>query len=80
VYAFENKDKSVLDPASEKLFRANKKAWVFFQSCPAWYRRTAVWLVISAKKEETRAKRLKTLIEDSAAGRTIKQLTRNAKR
>lgn len=77
VYAFENKDKSVLDPASEKLFKSNKKAWAFFQSCPAWYRRTTVWLVISAKKEETRAKRLKTLSEDSAAGRTIKQLTRN---
>lgn len=75
-YAFENKEKSILDAASEKQFKAHKKAWQFFQSCPAWYRRTAIWLVISAKKPETRQKRLQTLIADSAKGRTIKQLTR----
>jgi uncharacterized protein YdeI (YjbR/CyaY-like superfamily) len=32
--------------------------------------------VISAKKEETRLRRLETLIDDSANGRTIKPLTR----
>lgn len=41
---------------------------------PPSYRRPAIWWVISAKREETRARRLATLIEDSAAGRRIKQM------
>lgn len=77
IYAFENKDKAALSHAFEKEFRSNKKAWQFFESCPAWYKKTAIWLVISAKKEETKLKRLKQLIEDSSQGKTIKQLTRN---
>lgn len=58
--------------AQEKLFRRNRKAWTYFQSKPASYRRPATWWVISAKREETRARRLAQLIEDSAAGRHIK--------
>ena len=69
----------MLDEAYEKKLRANKKAWAFFQTQPAWYQRTASWWVISAKKEETRLKRLATLIADSAAGRTIAPLTRTPK-
>ena len=45
-------------------------------SRPPWYRRTAIHLVMSAKREETRLRRLAQLIEDSAAGRDIKQLRR----
>ena len=56
----------------EKLFRRNRKAWAYFQSKPVSYRRPATWWVISAKREETRARRLAQLIEDSAAGRHIK--------
>ena len=56
----------------EKLFRRNRKAWAYFQSKPASYRRPATWWVISAKREDTRARRLAQLIEDSAAGRHIK--------
>ena len=56
----------------EKLFRRNRNAWTYFQSKPASYRRPATWWVISAKREETRARRLAQLIEDSAAGRHIK--------
>ena len=62
--------------AYEKQFRANKKAWKFFQAQPPWYRRTASWWVISAKKEETRLKRLGQLIEDSENERTIRELRR----
>jgi uncharacterized protein YdeI (YjbR/CyaY-like superfamily) len=54
-----------LDPAYEKQFRANAKAWQFFQSQPEGYKRTATWWVMSAKREETRSKRLATLIDDS---------------
>jgi len=50
--------------------------WDFFQAQGPWYRKTAIWWVVSAKKEATRRKRLATLIDDSAHGRTIAQLTR----
>ena len=66
-----------LEAVQEKAFRANKVAWKFFDAQPAWYRRTATWWVISAKREETRAKRLATLVADSAAQRTLRHLTRS---
>jgi uncharacterized protein YdeI (YjbR/CyaY-like superfamily) len=74
-YSSENRQVT-LDPAYQKKFRANKKAWEHFQSRPRSYRHPATWWVMSAKKEETREKRLATLIEDSAAGRKIKPLRR----
>lgn len=75
VYSFENKPKELL-PADEKKFRKNKKAWKFFESMPPSYQRTAIFLVMSAKREETRLKRLETLIKDSEEGRKIKPLRR----
>jgi uncharacterized protein YdeI (YjbR/CyaY-like superfamily) len=79
VYAYEQRDNAVLDAAAEQQFRQNARAWEFFQDQPAGYRKTAIWWVISAKKEETRNKRLVTLIDDSAQGRTIAPLTRKPK-
>jgi uncharacterized protein YdeI (YjbR/CyaY-like superfamily) len=80
IYAYEQREEAKLDPAAEKEFRANRKAWAFFSDQAPSYRRTATHWVIRAKKEETRRRRLKTLIEDSAAGRTLRHLTRPAKR
>ncbi len=80
IYACEQRKQAKLDPAAEKEFRADRKAWAFFSEQAPSYRRTATHWVISAKKEETRRKRLKTLIEDSAAGRTLRHLTRPGKR
>jgi uncharacterized protein YdeI (YjbR/CyaY-like superfamily) len=79
IYAYEQRHTAELDAASEHQFRANAAAWAFFQAQPAGYRRTAIWWVVSAKKEETKRKRLATLIDDSAHGRTIKELTRPGK-
>ena len=76
IYAYEQRNNAKLDEAYEQQFRANKQAWDFFQAQAAWYRRTAVWWVISAKREESRLKRLARLIEDSEHGRTIAPLTR----
>jgi uncharacterized protein YdeI (YjbR/CyaY-like superfamily) len=73
-YSYENAVE--LDEAYEQQFRANQRAWDFFQSRPASYRRAAIWWVVTAKKEETKLKRLATLIEDSEHGRTIPPLTR----
>jgi uncharacterized protein YdeI (YjbR/CyaY-like superfamily) len=58
----------------EKIFRANKKAWEFWQAQPAGYKRLASWYVMSAKQEATRQRRLERLIVDSAAGRRIGML------
>src|SRR5271157_4586015 len=66
---------SKLEAAHEKRFKANKKAWDFFQAQAPWYRRTATWWVVSAKREETRLRRLATLMEDSEKGRRIALLT-----
>lgn len=57
-----------------KIFIANKTAWEFFQNQPAGYCKTCTWWVISAKREETRLKRLAELISDSAAGVRIRGL------
>jgi uncharacterized protein YdeI (YjbR/CyaY-like superfamily) len=79
IYAYEQRQTAGLDAASEQQFQANGAAWAFFQSQPAGYRKTAIWWVVSAKRDETRRKRLATLIDDAAHGRTIKELTRPGK-
>jgi uncharacterized protein YdeI (YjbR/CyaY-like superfamily) len=76
VYSFERDGEAQLEPEQEARFRANEKAWEFFQAQAPWYKRTAIHLVVSAKRPETRERRLAQLIEDSAAGRRIKQLER----
>ena len=78
IYSYEQREAQLPEEYDEKL-RQNQAAWDFFQAQPAWYRKAAGWWVISAKKEETRLKRLDQLIEDSAHGRTIPSLTRNRK-
>lgn len=75
VYSFERNEDPELSPEQEERFRANARAWAFFQDQAPSYKRTAIHLVISAKRPETREKRLNQLIEDSAAGRRLKQLT-----
>jgi uncharacterized protein YdeI (YjbR/CyaY-like superfamily) len=73
-YSFERKTRK-LRPAHTKKFRANRKAWAFFQSQAPSYRRVATWWVASAKREATRLRRLQALIEDSARHRRIGQFT-----
>jgi uncharacterized protein YdeI (YjbR/CyaY-like superfamily) len=70
IYAYEQKGHA-LDPASESSLRKNKAAWKFYSAQAAWYRRKASWWVASAKKEETRARRLAKLVAESAAGRQV---------
>jgi len=76
IYAYEQRKAAKLPPAFEKKFRGNAEAWKFFQSQPPWYQRTSTYWVISAKKEETRLKRLATLIDCSARKRNIPSLDR----
>ena len=75
IYSYEQRRQAKLDPEQERRFRADAAAWEWFSARPPSYRRAAVYWVTSAKKPETRERRLAALIEDSAAGRTVKPLT-----
>ena len=74
IYAYENPIVE-LDKSFEKLFKANKKAWKFFQTMTPTYRKVTSRWVMSAKQESTKLKRLNELINDCAAGRKIKAMS-----
>jgi len=65
------RDPARLDKAAEVLLKANAAAWTFFKELPPGYRRTVIWWVVSAKREETRTRRLDALLVASAARRRI---------
>ncbi len=73
LYSYERSN-ARLEAAHQQKFRANSKAWKFFRAQAPWYQRTATWWVVSAKREETRLKRLEKLIADSERGRKIPPL------
>jgi uncharacterized protein YdeI (YjbR/CyaY-like superfamily) len=73
-YSYEQRHQAKLDLAQERRFRSKKRAWEWFQTQPKGYRTTAVYWVMSAKKPETRERRLTTLIEDSESGRRVPPL------
>lgn len=70
IYAYEQRSAELVEPYAGKL-KSNRAAWEFFTTRPAWYRKQINWWIVSAKKEETKLKRLDKLIEASAAGRTL---------
>ncbi len=75
IYSFDRAEPPALEPDEEAAFRANAAAWEWFSAKAPGFRRQALHWVVSAKRPETRARRLATLIEDAAAGRPPKPLT-----
>jgi uncharacterized protein YdeI (YjbR/CyaY-like superfamily) len=75
IYSFESAPRK-LSAEFEATFRCQPRAWNFFESRSPWYRCTASFWVMNAKKEETRQRRLGILIRDSASGRLIGPLRR----
>jgi uncharacterized protein YdeI (YjbR/CyaY-like superfamily) len=73
-YSYEQRHQAKLDPAQERRFRSKQQAWEWFQTQPKGYRTTAVCWVMSARRAETRERRLTTLIEDSENGRRVPPL------
>ncbi len=67
IYSYE-KDEVELTRDFKKRFKANKKAWEYFQSFAPSYRKVSTHWVMSAKQESTKIKRLNELIADSAIG------------
>jgi uncharacterized protein YdeI (YjbR/CyaY-like superfamily) len=74
IYSYEQRPQEL--PATyARPFRANARAWKAWRAMPPGYRKAATWWVISAKREETRERRLATLIETTARGERIPALT-----
>ena len=70
IYSFENRPRE-LSLEFQKILRANKKAWTFFNAQPPFYKRTIAFWVMTAKKEETQMRRLQRLIDSSARGERV---------
>jgi uncharacterized protein YdeI (YjbR/CyaY-like superfamily) len=75
LYSFERRS-LVLDPGYLRRLRANEAAWSHFRAQAPWYRRTTSFWIMSAKREETRIRRLEILLFCSEKGTTIPALTR----
>jgi uncharacterized protein YdeI (YjbR/CyaY-like superfamily) len=77
IYSYE-RETAALSEAELERFRAEPEAWAWFDAAAPSYRRAATHWVVSAKRPETRLRRLETLIEDSAAGRTVAPFSRRS--
>ncbi|MDQ8164282.1 MAG: YdeI/OmpD-associated family protein [Gemmatimonadota bacterium] len=71
VYAYEQDSEAALSPAERGAFRKAKGSWTYLRSCPPSYRRLVLHWIVSAKKSETRAKRLQRVIEACAAHKRL---------
>ncbi len=80
VYSYEQRKNACLGPAHVLRFRSSPEAWAFFRAQAPSYRKTASWWVISAKREETRLRRLESLIKASGLGMPIDAMARPKKR
>lgn len=69
IYAYEQDGAARFDAADEQRFRANKKAWLYFESRAPWLKRREVWKIVSAKQLKTKNRRLNLLIAACEAGK-----------
>jgi uncharacterized protein YdeI (YjbR/CyaY-like superfamily) len=74
IYSYE-REAAAFDGEVEASFRANDVAWSWFKRAAPSYRKAATYWVTSAKRPETRERRLAILIEHSAEGRQVPPLT-----
>jgi uncharacterized protein YdeI (YjbR/CyaY-like superfamily) len=70
VYSYEQRPTELIEPYAGMLAK-NRHASEFFAAQPPSYRKVVTWWVISAKQEATRLKRIRKLVECSAAGRRL---------
>jgi Bacteriocin-protection, YdeI or OmpD-Associated len=78
IYSFETPALKLAEIYETK-FRLKKRAWEFFQNQPPGYRKLVTFWVMSAKRDETRLRRLKQLISESAEARRVGILAGKAK-
>ncbi|MCS3529748.1 YdeI family protein [Chryseobacterium sp. JUb7] len=70
IYSHE-KEPAMLDPAYEKQFKTNKKAWEFFNNQAPSYKKVILHWITSAKQEKTRLSRLEKTIIESELGKRV---------
>ena len=78
IYAYEQRPQE-LPPEYRALLDQIAQAAADFDGRPAWYRKTAIWKVVSAKQEATRLRRLAQLVDCHARGELIPELDRRPK-
>ena len=71
IYSYEQRSPE-LEEKYAREFKRNKSAWKFFAAQPPGYRKMMNWFIVSAKREETRLKRLAILIEASEEKRRLR--------
>ncbi len=74
IYSYEQRSVELPEPY-DRLLKANEAAWSFVQTQPASYRKAVCWWIVSAKKEETRLRRLEKLTAYSAQGQRLPEYT-----
>ena len=72
VYAYEQAAVPELSAAERRAFRREKAAWKFFEATTPGYQKTLRHWITTAKRPETRAARLATLIGACAAGKRLR--------
>lgn len=77
-YSLKGRD-MLLDPVLEARIRANPPAWIFFSTLAPSSKRASIWWVMSAKKEETRSKRMGILIASSQDGLKVPMLRKSGR-
>ena len=71
IYSYEQRKTAALDRADELRFRKARAAWKFFGAQPPGYRQQVIWRIVSAKRPETRERRLADLIKASQERRRL---------
>jgi len=72
VYAYEQESTAALTAEELRRFKRAKTAWDYFEECPPSYRKVVLHWVTTAKREETRASRLATLMAACAKGERLR--------
>jgi uncharacterized protein YdeI (YjbR/CyaY-like superfamily) len=75
IYSYEQKLVDLPGPYSGRL-QKNKAAWKYFQAQSPAVRRRLIWWIVSAKRKETRLKRMQELMAHAAKNRPIPLLER----
>ena len=74
IYSFE-KAEAAFTPSQARQFKRKIAAWKWFCAQTPSYKHVATHWVISAKREETRVRRLEQLIAHCADGKKLRQFT-----
>ena len=72
--AYEQTGRVALPRGFAAAIKANPAAWTHWRAAAPSYRKQVTWWIVSAKKDETKRRRLDSLIESSANGEVIPPL------